>query len=1857
MIKRGKSLKSLFVLLLAFGIAFLFKIPTVYADSPHEFSFKFYDCDSLNESKLSDTLNAAGTRVQTQASVECLGPNGDGVTPEIQPTNVPGVGNVYKFEPGKVVKVGVHYVPGTVKDVGIGVKFFFDNTSYSAVHWNKYSGGTWSDKLAYTMNPDFVDWYMGAGWTVTVNHPTASPNKITMAFADSSGGGTTMEDEMDIVWYYFRTLDDATTNEGLDWTYDTSKTGISLSTKAPFTVTDAKTYIEVPLSEDNTLGSLSVKNGSTTYTLDPAFTPGDENTDTYTAVVPNNITSVDISATANDAPRAILSGDTGTQSNLSVGNNAFTLTVLSEAGTPKDYTVNVYRLSNVVTLSNLSLTNVDIGTFVSGTTSYTATVPYTTSSTTVSATPTDSKATVSGTGNKNLNVGSNLVVVSVNAENCKSEYSSVPGNTCTSMPYNITITREAPSTVSTLNDLLANNTRVKGFQPGDESKTYTLDDVGYNTSTLNITYVRGEEHETVSGDGSKSLSVGNNSFDVVVTAQDGTTKTTYTIKVKRLSNNANLSGLNVTSSKTGSLTPGFAQGTTSYTYNTDADEDSVIISYTKAHDGATVVTTPANLTGINPKTTQSVSIEVTPEDTTQPKKTYTITFNVAKSTNNNLSSLTVNGTSVPNFSEDTTTYNLTVPTDTDAATIVATPADDRSEVVIVPSDTALDYGDNTFTITVTPEDPNAEPKTYTVNITRTKKDISTLSNLKVDGTQVPDFSPSKLEYTLDDVAYTKESVNITYTKGDDDETVSGDGVRTLSVGANTLKVTVTAQNGTDKTEYKINIYRKSNDATLSALSASAATGGSINFNPSTTSYTYAVGADETEVTISATPNHANATYKIYDANNQEITNGKVNPKQSGSVKVTVTPEDTTQATKDYTITFSIAKSTNADLSDLKINDQTITGFDPDITEYNLTVGVDAESVNVYAELADDRASLSGDTGVQALDYGENQLTITVTPEEPTAEPKTYTINIFRTKKDISTLSGLAVDGTPIEGFSPSTTEYTLDDVAYTKESVEITYTKGDDDETVSGDGTRTLSVGANALVVTVTAQNGTDKTEYTINIKRKSNDNTLKSLSVTSSGPGELDQDFDPTITNYIYTVGPDETSVTVSGEANNEFATVTGGDTVNPRDVGSVILTVTPEDGQPNYYIVTFDVTKSKNNNLSNLTIDGTQIEGFDPDITEYTYDVDKDTSTVVIGYDTEDPHSTVEVDQPEPLDYGENTITITVTPEDPNEEPKVYTITVNREKKDDATLVSISVDNEPIPGFAADQFEYTLDSVANNKDSVYITVVTNDEDATVEGANNRSLNVGDNALVVTVTAQNGTTKLDYTINIRRRDTDNTLKSLTITSDPAGTWNTPFDPEIKEYTYTVARDEDEVVIEAEANGDLATVSNTGTYNPQDTDQVQLIVTPEEGDTEIYTINIVKEKSDNADLDSLEVVNHDIGFTPGTTSYELNVDEDEDSVTINAHAADAPYATVSGDTGDHDLAYGTNTFTVTVTPEDPNAEAKTYTITINRALSSNVKLSDLKVNDETIEGFDPDQPSYTYTVENDVTSLDIDAIPADDSATVSVDGADDLEVGENTITITVTAANDDKGYYTITVTRKGSSDNTLSGLTVEGHTLDPEFDPTSDDDHFTLTIPNDEDSITVTATPNEEHARVEVEGADNLQPGENTVTITVYPQDPDAEPKVYTITVTREEEDDEKITSIEYGHTIEDGMIKTVVYESLSETLKNQLDNDNDKLFIFDKNEEAEIAADKKLGTGMIIKLIKNGRENDRDFLVVKGDVNGDGIIKINDVVATVNQYLKTTEPLTGPYFAACDVAPKSGPDGAIKVNDVVGVVNRYLGQ
>ena len=102
-----------------------------------------------------------------------------------------------------------------------------------------------------------------------------------------------------------------------------------------------------------------------------------------------------------------------------------------------------------------------------------------------------------------------------------------------------------------------------------------------------------------------------------------------------------------------------------------------------------------------------------------------------------------------------------------------------------------------------------------------------------------------------------------------------------------------------------------------------------------------------------------------------------------------------------------------------------------------------------------------------------------------------------------------------------------------------------------------------------------------------------------------------------------------------------------------------------------------------------------------------------------------------------------------------------------------------------------------------------------------------------------------------------------------------------------------------------------------------------------------------------------------------------------------------------------------------------------RSDSSENRLSALSVTGYPISPeFDPEQSAYTLTVPYAQKSVEVNASVLDASARASVDGASDLAVGENTVTVTVTAANGDKRTYTITVTRADADYDAL-GVAVD----------------------------------------------------------------------------------------------------------------------------------------------------------------------------------------------------------------------------------
>ncbi|MGW9321820.1 cadherin-like beta sandwich domain-containing protein, partial [Paenibacillus chitinolyticus] len=203
---------------------------------------------------------------------------------------------------------------------------------------------------------------------------------------------------------------------------------------------------------------------------------------------------------------------------------------------------------------------------------------------------------------------------------------------------------------------------------------YTAD-VSNGTASINVTPTVADGTATVKVNGSTvasgspspvSLNVGANPITVEVTAQDGTTKKTYTVSVTRAaSTNANLSGLTLSAA---TLNPTFASGTTSYTAGVANNVTSVDVTPTLADGTATLKVNGSTVTSGNASPVSlnvganTITVLVTAQDgTTQKTYTVTVTRAAPLSTNANLNNLTLSaGTLSPSFASGTTSYTAGV---------------------------------------------------------------------------------------------------------------------------------------------------------------------------------------------------------------------------------------------------------------------------------------------------------------------------------------------------------------------------------------------------------------------------------------------------------------------------------------------------------------------------------------------------------------------------------------------------------------------------------------------------------------------------------------------------------------------------------------------------------------------------------------------------------------------------------------------------------------------------------------------------------------------------------------------------------------------------------------------------------------------------------------------------------------------------------------------------------------------------------------------------------------------------------------------------------------------------------------------
>ena len=609
-----------------------------------------------------------------------------------------------------------------------------------------------------------------------------------------------------------------------------------------------------PPSTDATLSALTLSGVD--------FGTFDSTTTSYTAQVANSVSQTTVTPTVNHSGASYvikLGGveDADGEISLEVGSNVITVEVTAEDGQiTRTYTVTVTRAappSTDATLSALTLSGVDFGTFASTTTSYTAQVANSVSQTTVTPTVNHSGASyviklggvADADGVIDLSAGSNVITIEVTAE-----------DGVTSKTYTVTVTRAPPPlTDATLSSLLLSGIDIgSGMGVGAITPTVTSYTANVYHSVSQTTVTPTVNHSEASyvvklggledADGTISLAVGSNTITVEVTAEDDTTTKTYTVTVNRANASAPTTGqLSTDNPSVNFRVVEFVGIHPVISFNVPRNRGItgwVLQRY--EHDGDSFVSSGSDWrseysssgdiggeglkvgdTIVEPGALYKWELMLTNSQSSTVIETSLTVRALTLSSDASLSALTLSGVDFGAFAAETTSYTAQVANSVSQTTVTSTVNHSGANYVIKLGGVAdadgvidLSVGSNVITIEVTAEDDSAT-RTYTVTVTRAvpPSTDATLSALTLSGVDFGTFASETTSYTAQ-VANSVSQTTVTPTVNESGASyviklggvTDADGVISLSVGSNVVTVVVTAEDGSATQTYTVTVTRE-----------------------------------------------------------------------------------------------------------------------------------------------------------------------------------------------------------------------------------------------------------------------------------------------------------------------------------------------------------------------------------------------------------------------------------------------------------------------------------------------------------------------------------------------------------------------------------------------------------------------------------------------------------------------------------------------------------------------------------------------------------------------------------------------------------------------------------------------------------------------------------------------------------------------------------------------------------------------------------------------------------------------------------------------------------------------------------------
>lgn len=1397
------------------------------------------------------------------------------------------------------------------------------------------------------------------------------------------------------------------------------------------------------------LKDLEVKHNDTSYEISPEFNK--INTGTYNVTVPNEVDYVNIIAHSEvNTTRVVGTGN----KNLITGNNTFNIATSSESGDVEVYVINIYREKNSdAYLKSLTVDGYSLNpTFNKETLQYTIEVPEGVTTVNISAVPEVDTTTYRLLDNNTIRVGENKKRVMSIAEDG------------TSLIYEIAITRPSSSD-NTLHDLIVHGDEIiYTLTPEFDSDTTEYELVVDNE--VSYVYVLGTKNNPLAqvfGNGKYNLSVGENKVNITVTSESQEAKTYEITITRKASSNANIKTITL------------SNGTVLIPKNT-SDTEVIDVTVTSNIDTVIVDAIPEyKTTTIDGKGSYDLNtglneiVLTTLAENNVSTKTYTLKITKLESDNNYLRNLILKeGSLNPTFDKEETNYTAVIPYSKKDANFIVT-LDDEKSTYEIKNARNLEVGENIITVEVTAE--NGDKKEYTVVVTRLDEETSystSLLKLKTDtGTLVPAFNVDETYYEVE-VPYPTRYITVTAESAVEYSTVTGTGTYTLEVGENLIKVRVTSAEGTYR-DYQIMVRRKQN--TESRLSNLIVEGSSLTplFDSDTTEYELTTNADHLEFT-NITTMDPNATY--------EIVGNSFSEAKDYVVKIIVTAQNGVDKT-EYILNVTKLPSNNNNLSKLEVEGYTITPtFKPNITVYNLTVENDINSINIIAEAADSTATITGD-GMQTVSVGENYFSIEV--ESQSGYVKTYIIIVTKAGSNNTNVTNLEVlNGTMTPVFNNEGNDVYNVEVEYSEESLDLSVILEDEKATYEIVNNN-LKVGNNTVKVLVHAENGNTR-EITLNVTRKNIVSALlKNLVVKNY---ELNPTFNSYINNYNITVDNEVESLTFTIETLDSNATYVVNNNSN-FVVGNneVEIVVTSSDGSmTETYVLNVNRQAYSNTYLDYLYTNlGDVTPTFNKTTMEYNIEVEYEKNTIELYAESVDKSAKVEtiyngvtreatkengVYNGElgafNLTTGKNKVSIVVTSQSGIK--RIYYLTITRKADDNNYLSSLTVKvgatvKTLTPEFNKQETDYTV-SVDEGTPSISVQGIAESMSATVSGNGVYSLKGGENTIEINVTGENGITRT-YTVRVTRPASSNNhlIELVPSIGELTPEFSYDVDPStISDRTYTLNLDSSAAYLSFEAITEDDNAVVTGLDRrlvPDGMSTREIVVTAEDSTTRTYIININKERSDDASLESLYVQGYDfvdengevVTFDSEVYDYYIHVPNNKImllqseviALSTDKNAKITKAANLSLQTR------ADNIYTVSVTAPDGFTK-QTYRIHVERALNNVASLNSLVVNKGYLTTvFNPNVKEYTWMVYKNVTLNENDVIATASDPNASIYKTPYLiyqEGEENVYEVKVVSEDGNVSVtYRLKLELDLSADATLKSLTVDKGYYEPEFDP------------------------------------------------------------------------------------------------------------------------------------------------------------------------------------------------------------------------